>query len=198
METVPVECLQPAPYNPRKPLKPGMKGYDRLKRSLAEFALVQPIVWNKTTGHVVSGHQRLAILLEDQIETLDVLVVELSLAREKALNIALNNHAVGSDWDADTLIETLVELDELPEFDLELTGFDEEDLKRFVLTPDPSFEPDASDEQESSVYRVTFEIPPDQWEALRPDLDELLSNHTLHPHIQTPGNPKSQIQNQKF
>ena len=47
IENVPVDRLQPAPYNPRKPLKPGMKGYDRLKRSLTEFALVQPIVWNR-------------------------------------------------------------------------------------------------------------------------------------------------------
>lgn len=186
METVSVELLKPAPYNPRKPLKPGMKGYERLKRSLAEFDLVQPIVWNKTTGYVVSGHQRLAILLEDKIETLEVLVVELSLEREKALNIALNNQAVGSAWDPDKLTELLFELDDLPEFDVTLTGFDENDMKRLALSPDEQFEPDASHEQESSAYRVTFEVPPDQWEALRPELDQFLSVHELKPHIQIP------------
>lgn len=186
IETVRIELLKPAPYNPRKPLKPGMKGYERLKRSLTEFDLVQPIVWNKTTGHVVSGHQRLTILLEDNIESLEVLVVELSLEREKALNIALNNQAVGSTWDPDKLTEVLFELDDLPDFSVELTGFDEVDLKQFALAPDSLFQPDLSHKQESSAYRVTFEVPPDQWEELRPELDEFLSVHELKPHIQIP------------
>src|SRR4051812_17445573 len=53
IQSIPVDQLHPAPYNPRKPLKPGMPGYRRLERSLREFGLVQPLVWNKTTGHVV-------------------------------------------------------------------------------------------------------------------------------------------------
>ena len=186
METVPLELLKPAPYNPRVPLKPGMKGYERLKRSLAEFDLVQPIVWNKTTGHVVSGHQRLTVLKEDKLDSLEVLVVELTLEREKALNIALNNQAVGSTWDPDLLTEVLFELDDLPDLDAAITGFDEHDLKRFALAPDPLFEPDSNDEQESNMYRVTFEIPPDRWEEFRPELDQFLSIHKLKPHIQSP------------
>ena len=62
IQRLPISKLKPAPYNPRKVLKPGMRGYRRLERSLSEFDLVQPLVWNKTTGHVVSGHQRLEIL----------------------------------------------------------------------------------------------------------------------------------------
>jgi len=57
LERVSVEKLQPAPYNPRVKLKPGMEGYTCLKRSLKEFDLVQPIVWNRQTGHVISGHE---------------------------------------------------------------------------------------------------------------------------------------------
>ncbi len=62
LRTLPVSLLKPAPYNPRIVLQPGMPGYDRLKRSLTEFGLVQPIIWNESTGHIVGGHQRLAIL----------------------------------------------------------------------------------------------------------------------------------------
>ena len=63
LRTLPVSALKPAPYNPRKPLAAGSPGYRRLARSLAEFDLVQPVVWNERTGHVVAGHQRLQILV---------------------------------------------------------------------------------------------------------------------------------------
>ncbi|HTN00897.1 MAG TPA: ParB N-terminal domain-containing protein, partial [Planctomycetaceae bacterium] len=88
--------LKPAPYNPRRPLKPGSPGWKRLERSIREFDLVQPIVWNETTGHVVGGHQRLEILKHQGHTTIDAVVVKLPLEREKALNVALNNSQVGS------------------------------------------------------------------------------------------------------
>ena len=47
--------LRAADYNPRLMLKPGMDGYERLKRSILEFGLVQPIVWNEQTGNVIGG-----------------------------------------------------------------------------------------------------------------------------------------------
>ncbi|MDX1969620.1 MAG: ParB N-terminal domain-containing protein [Planctomycetaceae bacterium] len=99
IETLPLADLKPAPYNPRKKLRPGMPAYERLKRSLAEFDLVQPIVWNRTTGHVVGGHQRLQILKDRGDVDVACVVIEVSLEREQALNIALNNPQVGGDWD---------------------------------------------------------------------------------------------------
>ena len=59
IQTLPVDKLVPADYNPRKDLKPGDTEYEKLKRSLSEFGYVEPVIWNKTTGHVVGGHQRL-------------------------------------------------------------------------------------------------------------------------------------------
>ena len=99
LRRIPIEQLHPAPYNPRVPLEPGSPGYRRLERSIDEFDLVQPIVWNEETGHVMSGHQRLEILRRRGVREIDVAVVSLSLDREKALNITLNNRQVGSDWD---------------------------------------------------------------------------------------------------
>src|SRR5262245_25392469 len=99
LRTLHLETLQHAPYNPRKPLQAGSAAYRRLERSLAEFDLVQPIVWNEQTGHVVGGHQRLEILRHRGAKKVEVAVVSLSLEREQALNIALNNSQVGSDWD---------------------------------------------------------------------------------------------------
>ena len=54
-----VADLIPANYNPRKDLKPGDPEYEKLKRSMETFGYVEPLIWNKKTGRVVGGHQRL-------------------------------------------------------------------------------------------------------------------------------------------
>ena len=97
IEKIPAAKLNPAAYNPRKDLKPGDKEYEKLKRSIAEFGYVEPIIWNKTTGNVVGGHQRLKVLLDLGQTEIDCVVVELDDKREKALNLALNK--IQGDWD---------------------------------------------------------------------------------------------------
>lgn len=56
--------LYPAAYNPRKDLQPDDPEYQRIKKSIDEFGYIDSIVWNKRSGNVVSGHQRLKILKE--------------------------------------------------------------------------------------------------------------------------------------
>src|SRR5689334_15689334 len=91
IRVLPIGHLKPAPYNPRKPVRPGSPAYRKLRASLAEFGLVEPLVWNERTGHVVGGHARLAILKELGVAEVPVSVVRLDDARERALNVVLNN-----------------------------------------------------------------------------------------------------------
>lgn len=178
IECIPINQLQPAPYNPRKTLKPGMPGYTKLQRSLREFDLVQPIVWNRTTGHIVGGHQRVQILRDEGVAEVECVVVELSLEREKALNVALNNSRVGSDWDAEKLIDLVSELQDLPDIDVTLTGFDAADLTHLLLTPAPPSHVENGDEDgQHNLVTVTLEIPLTDWQTLRPRLDECLVEH---------------------
>jgi len=187
LETLPIADLKPAPYNPRIPLQPGTPAYERLERSLREFDLVQPIVWNRRTGHVVAGHQRIEILKTKGATTVDAVVVDLTLEREKALNITLNNSQVGSDWDTEKLTEVLAELSELPDIDATLTGFDHTDLKDLLLAPDPAPPNDFNDEPpDDSVVRVALEIPEDDWDDVRPELDDVIARHNLIAHVRTP------------
>ncbi len=51
---------------------------------------MEPVIWNKTTGHVVGGHQRLKIPLDMGVTEAECVVVEMDEEKEKALNIALN------------------------------------------------------------------------------------------------------------
>jgi len=73
-------------YNPRKDLKPGDAEYDKLKRSIEQFGYVEPVIWNKTTGRIVGGHQRLKVLIDMGITEVECVVVELTETKEKALN----------------------------------------------------------------------------------------------------------------
>ena len=41
IQTLPVDKLIPADYNPRKDLKPGDPEYEKLKRSITEFGYVE-------------------------------------------------------------------------------------------------------------------------------------------------------------
>src|SRR5947199_4279777 len=99
VRTLPLADLKPAPYNPRRILTPTDRRYKKLAASLREFGLVEPLVWNELTGHVVGGHARLAILREMALAEVPVSVVRLTPEREKALNVVLNNMEAQSRYD---------------------------------------------------------------------------------------------------
>ena len=121
IQKIPAARLNPAAYNPRVDLKPGDKEYEKLKRSINEFGYVEPVIWNRQTGNVVGGHQRLKVLMDLGQTEIDCVVVDLDLAREKALNIALNK--IQGDWDEDKLAAIMADFD-AESFDVSLTGFD--------------------------------------------------------------------------
>ena len=125
IEKLKTEQLIPSDYNPRKDLKPGDPEYDKLKRSIEQFGYVEPVIWNKTTGRVVGGHQRLKVLIDMGITEVDCVVVELPEDKEKALNVALNK--ISGEWDKDKLALLIADL-QGADFDVSLTGFDPAEL----------------------------------------------------------------------
>ena len=129
VKTLPINELKPADYNPRKNLKPGDPEYDKLKRSLAEFGYVEPVIYNHTTGRIVGGHQRVKVLADLGHDTVDCVVVELDETREKALNVALNK--ISGEWDQDKLALLIADLD-ASDFDAELTGFDDDEIAQLI------------------------------------------------------------------
>jgi ParB-like chromosome segregation protein Spo0J len=175
-------ALREAPYNPRVALVPGSAGWRRLERSLREFSLVQPIVWNERTGHVVSGHQRLAILKHQGMSEVEVAVVDLPLEREKALNVALNNSQVGSEWDPAKLVELLGELSTLPEFDATLTGFDERDLRDMLLEKAEAVLEE--EPEEDGLVRVVLEVERGRWREVRRVVDGIMEGGGVRVHVE--------------
>ena len=118
-----ISQINPAPYNPRLDLKPGDPEYEKIKRSIEEFDLVEPLVWNERTGTLVGGHQRLKVLQERGDKEVEVSVVNLDEAKEKALNITLNK--IQSNWDFPKLKDLFEDLNK-ENFDIEITGFNPE------------------------------------------------------------------------
>lgn len=177
---LPIEQLIPAPYNPRLTLEPESSAYRKLEDSLREFGLVEPLIWNEATGHVVGGHARLRILQNMGVREVAVSVVQLTPAREKALNIVLNNQEAQGRYAPTKLAALLTELAPLPE--RTLTGFGTSTLKSLHLQPEPALAPLV--ESREHVH-VTLEMPPATYARLEAALNALIQEHNLVSHVRS-------------
>ena len=152
--------LLPADYNPRKDLKPGDAEYEKLKRSIEQFGYVEPVIWNKTTGRVVGGHQRLKVLMDMGITEVECVVVEMDESQEKALNIALNK--ISGDWDKDKLALLIADL-QGADFDVSLTGFEPAEIDDlFKDTLKDGIKDDEFD-VDTELQKPTFSTAGDVW-----------------------------------
>ncbi|MBI5050524.1 MAG: DNA modification methylase [Nitrospirae bacterium] len=101
-----VSDIKPAPYNPREISEEALLG---LRHSLEKFGLVDLLVINKRTMHIISGHQRYKILQADNAETVTAIMVDLDEASEMAMNVTLNSQQIVGAWTA-ALIPVLEKL----------------------------------------------------------------------------------------
>ena len=151
IEKINIEKLRPSKYNPRKDLKPGDPEFEKLRRSIEEFGYVEPVIWNKLTGAVVGGHQRLKVLQYLGYTDVDCVVLDIDEQKEKALNVALNK--ISGDWDIPLLTSLLRDLDSNG-FDATLTGFDVSELSKLFDDQSEIFEddpPEAAQDRKSVV-----------------------------------------------
>lgn len=179
VRVLPVTELTPAEYNPRKLLKPTDKSYRKLRASLEEFGLVEPLVWNEVTGRVVGGHARLAILKELGVATVPVSVVRLTEAKEKALNVVLNNQEAQGRYDTGRLALLLEELRDLRVIDA--TGFDASAIAALKLQPIEA----APVEPPADRMEVRLVADSATFAVLRPRLDELVRAFDIEVHVKS-------------
>ena len=111
METIHRSRIKNAEYNPRFM---GDKEKKRLKAALKENGLVSALTWNKRTGNLVGGHQRLEQL--DSLEKsedyeLTVCVIDVDEKQEAKLNVQLNNPSMQGEWDVEKLFEMTQDFD---------------------------------------------------------------------------------------
>jgi len=154
VERVDRKAIKNAPYNPRQIDDHARK---KLNENLKKKGLLSPLVWNKRTGNLVSGHQRLSII--DAIEgsddyEMDLSVVDLSSKDEKEQNIFFNNQSAMGTWDVDALGIMIAE----DEVDYKKAGFDDMDLQ--LIFEDSKYEVSMFDldKAPSAVQRDIDEI----------------------------------------
>lgn len=158
IEHIKITDLKPAEYNPRRISE---EDYQKLKNSISTFGLVDPIIVNLKNMHIVGGHQRYDVLLDEHMLDNDFLGelpmirlgdvgfvftdTELSIRdddHEKALNLALNK--ISGEWDNDKLSMVLEDL-EGSDLDLELTGFEEYELMELKFNNDIEYDDNISE-----------------------------------------------------
>ena len=131
----------------------------KLRASLREFGFINPIIVDKDYN-VVAGHGRLiAAKAEGFTEVPCVYVDHLTEAQKKAYILADNRMALDAGWDEDML---RVEIESLREqaYDLELTGFDADEL--LALFGDKETEEDDFNE-DIALEAPAFVKPGDIW-----------------------------------
>ena len=156
IKTVKINELKPHPKNPR--VHPD-SAIDKLVRSIKEFGWTNPILVS-TDGYILAGHARLKAAEKAGIEEVPVIYLPLEGAKAEAYLIADNRLQDETDWDYEKLKDLLQELD-TGEFDLELTGFDMdeiEDLMTQFHVPGEIVEDEAPEPPEEPVTK-----PGDLW-----------------------------------
>jgi len=159
IEQLPINELRPDPANPRRISDQEL---ETLTRSISEFGLIDPIIARREDKMVIGGHQRLLAARKLGYKTVPVVLVDLTVAQAHLLNIALNK--ISGSFDQELLARLLKELQETPNIDLSLSGFEEDELKKLLKSLDArekkerleSFDLDAAikDAQSSPVAKL--------------------------------------------
>ncbi len=131
IEQVPIGDLRPDPFNPRR-ISDGE--LETLVRSVREFGLVDPIIARREDLTVIGGHQRLVAARKLGLETVPVIYVDLSPEQAKLLNLALNK--ISGEWDQELLARLLSDLQQVPDVDIGLSGFDKDEIAKLQKTLD--------------------------------------------------------------
>ncbi len=124
---LPIDELKPDPANPRRI---SVQELDALSRAIREFGFVVPVVVRHDDHLVIGGHQRLVAARRLGMKSIPVILLDLTVEQARLLGLALNR--IGGEFDEQLLARLLADLQTLPNVDLAVTGFGEDELKRLL------------------------------------------------------------------
>jgi hypothetical protein len=165
--------LRPAAYNPRTISEGHLTA---LTHSLTRFGDISGIVWNRQTGNLVAGHQRVTALrakygnlriVDGAIHAPDgktfvVRVVDWDLATEKAANIAANSPTLQGEFTPDlAALMAEVKLD-MPDAYLDLAMPDLASILNDIV-PRPAPKPGLTDDDAVPDSAPSRTKPGDVW-----------------------------------
>jgi DNA modification methylase len=164
---VAVECIEIWAIDRLIPFVGNARSHTReqiaeIAASITEFGFVNPMLVG-ADGIIIAGHARLLAAKELGLSQVPVIVLNhLSEIQRRALVIADNQLALNAGWDEELLREQLAAL-RGEDFDLELIGFDEEELSRLLADRDTVV--GLSDEDAvPAVAETLVSLPGDLWQ----------------------------------
>ncbi|QDP67929.1 MAG: hypothetical protein Tp1122DCM00d2C27307611_19 [Prokaryotic dsDNA virus sp.] len=161
-----INDLISAEYNPRQLKK---DQYENIKESLLRFGFVDPVIINKNKDRkniIIGGHQRIKVAKDLNYKEVPCIEIDLSLDKEKELNIRLNKNV--GEWDYD-ILANLFDFNDLMDW-----GFTDEDLKLFDNDYDEEFSlPDGDKEP---FRQITFTLSDEQYEVVEAALKKAKKN----------------------
>jgi len=123
IEQIPIDRLHPDPANPRRISEEEL---DALERSIRQFGFVEPVIARRVDATVIGGHQRLLAARRLGLTSVPVIWLDLSAEQARLLGLALNK--ISGSWDDALLARLLADLQSVPDLDLTLSGFGEDEI----------------------------------------------------------------------
>jgi hypothetical protein len=162
-KVLPVDILIPYARNSRTH---SPEQVAQIAASIREFGFTNPVLVDENGG-IIAGHGR--VLAAQKLSMKEVPCIELSHLNEvqkRAYVIADNKIALNAGWDVDMLKIEFMELEDAG-FDLELTGFSEDELKALE-----DFEPEERD-LDGDKYTAKIETPIYEIKGKQPEITDL-------------------------
>lgn len=124
---LPVDSLRPNSRNPRRMSDAEL---DALTHSIGAQGFIRPIIAKRKGREIIDGHH--CLIAARRLGLTQVPVVLLDIPDHKAWTLALGLNRIRGDWDDELLPHLLQELDAMPDVDLSLTGFSDDEITRYV------------------------------------------------------------------
>lgn len=157
IELWPLERLKPYERNARTH---SAEQVVKIAASIVEFGFTNPILVDGKDG-IIAGHGRLMAAQRLKLPQVPVVVLDhLTDAQRRAYILADNRLALDAGWDADLLSQELAELQGM-DFDLDLTGFSQEELAQYLDID--TTEPPGDPEEVPDVAKFPTTCPGDLW-----------------------------------
>lgn len=135
---------------------------NKLRGSLREFGFINPVIID-SDFNVIAGHGRLMAAKEEGIEEVPCVLVDyLTEAQKKAYILADNRYAQDAGWDEELLrleIESLEGMD----FDVSLTGFNEDEIADLFADSERTGAEDDDFDLSDALEKASFVERGDVW-----------------------------------
>ena len=135
---------------------------NKLRGSLREFGFINPVIID-SDFNVIAGHGRLMAAKEEGIEEVPCVLVDyLTEAQKKAYILADNRYAQDAGWDEE-LLRLEIEALEGMDFDVSLTGFNEDEISDLFAGADTSDTQDDDFDLSDALEKAAFVERGDVW-----------------------------------